>query len=88
MISATPGNRAAFGFLARGDYAGPRRHHTVSEGNKDYVYICTYEAGVPDSGRIRKYGGGGYRRPVELQADKNTDWTGFQRIRSLWFKEL
>ena len=29
--------------------------HTVAEGNSDCVYVCTYEAGTPDSGRIRKY---------------------------------
>ena len=42
----------------------------------------------PDSGRIRKYAVADTADRIELQADENTDWTGFQRIRSLWFKEL
>lgn len=58
------------------------------EGNSDCVYVCTYEAGTPDSGRIRKYAVADTADRIELQADENTDWTGFQRIRSLWFKEL
>ena len=62
--------------------------HTVAEGNSDCVYVCTYEAGTPDSGRIRKYAVADTADRIELQADENTDWTGFQRIRSLWFKEL
>ena len=62
--------------------------HTVAEGNSDCVYVCTYEAGTPDSGRIRKYAVADIADRIELQADENTDWTGFQRIRSLWFKEL
>lgn len=62
--------------------------HTEAEGNSDCVYVCTYEAGTPDSGRIRKYAVADTADRIELQADENTDWTGFQRIRSLWFKEL
>ena len=62
--------------------------HTVAEGSKDYVYVCTYEAGKADSGRIRKYAVTDTADRIELRADENTDWTGFQRIRSLWFKEL
>lgn len=60
----------------------------MAEGSKDYVYVCTYEAGKADSGRIRKYAVTDTADRIELRADENTDWTGFQRIRSLWFKEL
>ena len=62
--------------------------HTVAEGDKDYLYVCTYEKGTPDSGRIRKYAVTDTADRIELTAVENTDWTGFQAIRSLWFKEL
>ncbi len=62
--------------------------HTVAEGDKDYLYVCTYEKGTPGSGRIRKYAVTDTADRIELTAVENTDWTGFQAIRSLWFKEL
>ena len=62
--------------------------HTVAEGNSDCVYVCTYEAALRTAAASASMR---WRTPpdrIELQADENTDWTGFQRIRSLWFKEL
>lgn len=44
--------------------------HTVAEGNSDCVYVCTYEAGTPDSGRIRKYAVADTADRIELQADR------------------
>lgn len=62
--------------------------HTVAEGDRDYIYICTSEEGVADSGRIRKYAMVDTADRIELKAEKETDWTGFQHIRSIWFKEM
>lgn len=62
--------------------------YTVAEGDRDYLYVCTYEPGVPGSGRIRKYGVADTADRIELTADEHADWSGFESIRSLWFKEL
>ena len=60
----------------------------ASGSGKTTLLRCLNFLETPDSGRIRKYAVADTADRIELQADENTDWTGFQRIRSLWFKEL
>lgn len=62
--------------------------HTVAEGDKDYLYLCTYEEGRPGSGRIRKYAVEDSADRIGIRPDERVDWSGFGRVRSLWFKEL
>ena len=58
------------------------------DGDADCLYLCTFASGDDAGGRIRKYAVTDTADRIELQADPDTDWTGFGRIRSLWFKEL
>lgn len=62
--------------------------HTVEECDRDYLYICTAVEGVSGSGRIRKYAMVDTADRIELTADPHTDWSGFEPIRSIWFKEM
>lgn len=62
--------------------------HSSVDANADCLYLCTYTPGSDTGGRMRKYYVADTADRIELRPDETTDWTGFGRIRALWFKEL
>ncbi len=62
--------------------------HSSVDGNADCLYLCTYTPGSDAGGRMRKYYVADTADRIELRPEETTDWTGFGRIRALWFKEL
>lgn len=62
--------------------------HSSVDANADCLYLCTYTPGSDTGGRMRKYYVADTADRIELRPEETTDWTGFGRIRALWFKEL